>query len=342
MKVIVLTKHASSQEAFAIEDRETPEIPDGHVLIESEGFGLNYADVMARKGFYQDAPPIPCVLGYEAVGRVVKCGAGSDQSLIGKRVCAFTRFGAYGQMVTTDQNAVFEIDDDISLGKALALATQYGTAYYCAYHSVNLIEGDKVMIHAAAGGVGIAILQLAKARKCEVLAMAGSDEKLDFLKKAGADHVFNYRKADYKDWASEIAGEQGLDVVFNSVAGDTFKKDLNMLGSGGRLVVYGAAQRSSMGNSILATPKLLWKMGLVIPIKLMMNSQAIIGVNMLKIGDNKPEQLTSCLNGVMRLFRNGVINPVTDQEFNYKDIAKAHALLESRKSIGKIAVRWGD
>jgi len=340
MKAIVLKKYGKSEEAFLIEERATPEIPDGHVLIDSEGFGLNYADVMARKGFYQDAPPIPCILGYEAVGRIVECGKDADESLIGKRVCAFTRFGAYGQMVTTDQKAVFPIDDDVELGEALALATQYGTAYYCAYHSVNLIEGDKVMIHAAAGGVGSALVQMAKARKCEVLAMAGSDEKLDFLKNLGADHVFNYRKQDYKSWATNIAGEQGLDVVFNSVAGDTFKKDMSLLGSGGRLVVYGAAQRSSMGKGLFAAPKLLWKMGLIIPIKLMMNSQSIIGVNMLKIGDDRPNQLTACLNGVMRLHKSGVVRPVLDKEFNYTEIAEAHSRLEFRKSIGKIAVRW--
>jgi len=196
------------------------------------------------------------------------------------------------------------------------------------------------MLHAAAGGVGLGIIQLASLRNANILAMAGSAEKLQFLRSQGVEKVFNYRTSDYVDWVRSETHDRGVDVAFNSVGGRTFKKDLKLLDAGGKLVLYGVADRSSGGKGNWANLGLVWKMGLLIPIQLMMRSVGIIGVNMLTIGDSRPDILRGCLEKTVELFNAGSIKPVVDSIFTPSDIGAAHARLESRESIGKIVVKW--
>ena len=340
MKAAVLVKTGNSDSAFEIQEKELPRPKENQLLIKVEGFGLNYADVMARNGLYNDAPPVPCVLGYEVVGRVEKVGKGTDESWIGKRVTALTRFGGYAEYAVTDVMACAEISEELSVGEAAALCTQYTTAYFAAYEMVNLHEGDKIMLHAAAGGVGIAIIQLAKLKGCKVFAMAGSDEKLEFLKSLGADHVINYRKQDYEAEVNKILNGDKLDVCFNSVTGSTFKKDMRLLSSGGRLVIYGAAERSGSKWGIFSTLNFVRKMGLIIPIGLLMKSKGVIGFNMLSIANDRPHVLKRCMTNVVKLALEGQLKPVVEKEFSAEEIGEAHALFESRNSIGKIALKW--
>ena len=177
MKAAVLVKQGNAQLAFEIRDIETPVLKDLEVLIKVEGFGLNFADVMARNGLYKDAPPMPSVLGYDVVGEVTKVNCEEANHLLGKRVVAMTRFGGYAEYAKTDYRACAVISDQMSLTKATALATQYCTAYYAAYECTNLFEGDHILIHAAAGGVGTALTQLAKNKGCIVYGTTGSESK---------------------------------------------------------------------------------------------------------------------------------------------------------------------
>jgi len=337
---IELFKHGPAATAFRTVEREIPEPHADEVIIEAEGFGLNYADVMARLGFYNDAPDIPSVIGYEVVGMVIKAGGSAGESLVGKRVTAFTRFGGYARHAITTVDACLEIGSDADMGEAMALTTQFGTAYYAMEHCAHLQEGSTIMLHAAAGGVGLGIIQLASLRNANILAMAGSAEKLQFLRSQGVEKVFNYRTADYVDWVRSETHDRGVDVAFNSVGGRTFKKDLKLLDAGGKLVLYGVADRSSGGKGNWANLGLVWKMGLLIPVQLMMRSVGIIGVNMLTIGDSRPDILRGCLEKTVELFNAGSIKPVVDSIFTPSDIGAAHARLESRESIGKIVVKW--
>ena len=161
MKAIYIVKYGSANEAF--EFRETPKpVPKaGEVLVKVEGFGLNFADVMARKGMYEDAPPIPSLIGYDVVGIVERVGSNVTNVLEGDRVTALTRFGGYAEFALTDCRAVAKISDSLSITVGTALTTQFCTAYYCAAEAVNLFEGDRVLIHSAAGGVGTALMQYA-------------------------------------------------------------------------------------------------------------------------------------------------------------------------------------
>jgi len=340
MKAVFLVQKGEAKQAFEIRETSKPKIVNtDDVLIKVEAFGLNYADVMARNGLYREAPPMPSIIGYEVVGVVEAVGKQTDKQLIGKRVVAFTRFGGYAEYAITKNYGCVEVDN-MEVGKALSIATQYVTAYFMSHITTNLYEGDKVMIHSGAGGVGTALIQLCKLKGCTVFANAGSQEKLEYIKQQGADYAINYRTQDYQTEIIKILKQDRLDCTFNPIAGSTFKKDFALIGSGGKVILFGGAERSGKKWGILSTLNFVRKMGIVLPIGLMMRSKSIIGVNMLKIGDNKPKLLTKCLVEVTQLIKEGKLNPHVGGVFSVAQIADAHQLLENRKSMGKIVVKW--
>jgi len=339
MKAVVLTQKGEARKSLQIQDVPTPEPNSGELRIKVECFGLNYADVMARLGLYDAAPKMPCIVGYEVVGIVDKVGKDVDQSLLHKRVVAFTRFGGYAQYAVTKADAVAEIGD-MDGGEACAIAVQYATAYYMTIDQINLYPGDKVMIHAGAGGVGTALIQLCKMKGCEVFSNAGSDDKLDYMKSQGADHVMNYRKEDYLTSIQEKLGLGKMQAAFNPIAGSTFKKDMKLLSAGGKLMLFGGSERSGKKWGILSTLNFVRKMGIMIPIGLLMGSKSVMGVNMLNIGDQQPHVLRRCMMGVIELVKAKNIKPHVGAKFGVKQVAEAHELLESRKSVGKVVVYW--
>lgn len=340
MKAITIVKHGSAKEAFEVREKDIPQPQSHELLVKVEAFGLNFADVMARKGLYQDAPPLPSVVGYEVVGRIEKMGGEFEGLAVGQRVVAMTRFGGYAEYAVTDVRAAVVIPDDMPVGVAAALAVQYSTAWYCAEEMTRLHEGDHVLIQAAAGGVGTALVQIAKRRGCIVYGTAGSDAKLDYLREQGVDHPINYRKQDFYQEVKKIRGEEGIDVAFDSLGGETWKKAYKLLGSGGRIVNYGVAEQVGSGPAILNTLKVMWKFGLFHPAILTLNSRGIIGVNMLRIADNRPETLKRCIQDVADLVAKGELKPQVAAEFTADQIAEAHEYLEGRKTLGKIVVKW--
>jgi len=334
-----LIKNSDAFSSFKLTTIELSEPNSDEVQIEVESFGLNYADVMARRGLYREAPPLPAVIGYEVVGTIKKTGKEVDASWLGKRVVAFTRFGGYSRAVNTNILAVAEIDT-MDAGEALCLATQYVTAYYMCNYLLNIHENENVLVHAAAGGVGTALIQLLKLQKAYIIAKTGSDAKIDYLKELGADFIVNYRTTDYSKAISTHLKETRLDVSFNPVAGSTFKTDWKLIGSGGRVVLFGGSERSGKKWGILSTLNFVRKMGLVIPIGLMMRSKNVLGVNMLKVADYQPMVLHRCLHAVVELAKNKQISPKVGASFSSKDLPKAHDLLESGTSTGKVVVTW--
>jgi NADPH:quinone reductase-like Zn-dependent oxidoreductase len=271
---------------------------------------------------------------------VVEAASDEAQHLVGKRVVAMTRFGGYAEFAKTDYRACAVISDSINAAEATALATQYCTAYYAAYECASLFEGDQVLIHACAGGVGTALTQLAKQKGCTVYGTSGSDAKFDYLRNNGVDYPINYRKEDYSKKLLELSKGKKLDVAFNSVGGTTFKKDMKLLDKGGKSVIYGAAERSGKKGGAFATLGLVWNFGLMTPIQLLMNSQGVIGINMLRIADHKPMVMKRCLEAVVDMTEKKILTPSAGGVFSINEIGEAHAFLEGRTSTGKIAIMW--
>jgi NADPH2:quinone reductase len=308
------------------------------VQVAVAAFGLNYADVMSRKGEYRDAPPLPAVIGYEVVGEVTKLGEGVSEPAVGTRVLAFTRFGGYATVAVTDARAAVPLPANMDAAQATALATQGCTAYYCAEELVRLHAGDHVLIHAAAGGVGTLLVQLALHRGCTVFGTAGSAEKLEYLNRLGVQYPINYRE---RDFAEEVRGRLGanerLDVAFDSLGGTTYRESRKLLGAGGRIVNYGVAGR---GRGTLGLLGLLFRMGWLHPLFLLTSSQAALGANMLRIADYKPLILQRCLRQTVALAEEGVLAPQLGGTYPARQLAEAHEQLASRQSTGKIAVVW--
>jgi NADPH:quinone reductase-like Zn-dependent oxidoreductase len=339
-EAIVLKQNGNASTAFERRTWEIEQPKDNEVVIESEAFGLNYADVMSRLGLYREAPPLPCVVGYEVVGKITQVGKDVSSELIGKRVLAFCRFGGYAKRVVTQDYAVVPIGD-IPAEQAMVLCTQAVTAYYMAAYLTPIQAGEKVLIHAAAGGVGTLLVQLAKLRGAEVFAKIGDDAKADVVRNLGADHVINYRKGDYAEEVKRLLKGDRLDASFNPSAGSTFKKDFELIGSGGRVVLFGASELSSGKYGIFSKLNFLRKMGLVLPIGLMMRSKNVLGVNMLKIADNRPMVLTHCLKEVVALHQDGKLIPQVGGVYAIDEVAAAHEALEKGKTTGKLTVKWG-
>lgn len=334
-----LVKKGSASEAFELRSFDIPDPSGSQVLVEVEAFGLNYADVMARKGLYREAPPMPCIVGYEAVGTVIKAGPNADKSLVGKRVVAFCRFGGYAKHLITYDYAVVSVGDQPAI-ELLSLCTQAVTAFYMADYLVPVHKNDNVLIHAAAGGVGTILIQLAKHKGARVIAKVGHSDKEQLVKDLGADAVVNYRKSAYEDQVLEALKGERLDMSFNPVAGSTYKKDMKLLGSGGRMILFGASELSDAKWGIFSQLNFVFKMGRILPIALMMRSKNVLGVNMLKIADNKPDVMAYCLSGVVKLYEEGVIKPQSGGMYSANQLGEAHAALESGKTTGKLGVSW--
>ena len=338
-EAIVLCQIGPSSKAFERRIVVLPELGSDEVLIESEAFGLNYADVMARHGLYKEAPPLPCVLGYELVGIVKQVGSNCPSEWIGKRVLAFSRFGGYAKLVQTKVNAIVAIDD-LPAEMAMSLSTQGVTAYYMSEVVSPIRKNEQVLIHAAAGGVGSLLIQLAKRKGATVYAKIGSEDKRELAKKSGADFVINYKTTQYEVELKKLLGNQQLSASFNPVAGDTIKKDMKLLGPNGRLYLFGGSQMIGGKFGLFSKLKFLWDMGFVLPIGLMMQSKSMVGVNMLKIADSYPEVISTCLQEMLELYRKNEITTYVGGIFTDNQITEAHDLLESGKSMGKITVRW--
>jgi NADPH:quinone reductase-like Zn-dependent oxidoreductase len=338
-KAFLLVKNGRAKDAFSLETIQLPKMEDDDITIEVSAFGLNYADVMARNGLYRECPPLPTTIGYEVVGKIISVGDEKNNHLLEKKVVAFTRFGGYAQHVITKSYAIAEIGD-YDENKALCLATQYVTAYYMSHYVTNIHENENVLVHAAAGGVGTALIQLLKSKNVRIIAKTGSDKKINYLKDLGVNEIINYNKEDYTLACKRLLKNERLDVSFNPVAGSTFKKDMKLLGSGGRMILFGGSERSGKRFGFLSTLNFVWNMGLVIPIGLMMRSKNILGINMLKIADNKPEVIGICLHACLKLALEQKIDPQVGAVYENANLVDAHDFLESGKSTGKIVVKW--
>lgn len=339
MKTITLIKNGAAATAFAVREQPIPTPTATQVCVKVEAFGLNYADVMARLGLYEDAPPLPAVLGYEVVGRVTAIGSSVTNCNIGDRVVAMTRFGGYAEYAVTECLAMAHIPETMDAGTAAALCTQYITAYHAACEQANLFADDVVLIHAAAGGVGIALVQIAKSKGCKVYATCGSAEKVAFLKTLGVEVVINYNT---ENWVDILKKENTkLDMIFDSLGGKGVAQGIKLLASGGRMVAYGAANMSGKGSkNMLNVVSTALGFGLYSPIEFLTTSKSFIGINMLRIADDKPHIIKRCLEAVVKMHSDGILKPHIGGSFVATDIAKAHELLGSRGSIGKLICVW--
>ncbi len=225
-----------------VEERPAPEPGVGQVRIAVKAAGLNFADLMARTGVYPDAPKPPCVLGYEVAGEVESIGDSVEGISPGERVIAGTRFGGQAELVTAAADQLIPLPEGWSFEEGAALPVAYATAYAGLVRYGALAEGERVLVQAAAGGVGIAATQIAKLVGAEVFGTA-SPAKHEAIRSFGVDHPIDYRTHDFADEVRRIAGEEEpLDLAFDAIGASSFKRSFSLLRPGGRLVCFGASE----------------------------------------------------------------------------------------------------
>lgn len=338
MKAHVLVRNSSPDRSFEIRELPVPDPAPGQVRIRNSAFGVNFADIMARQGLYRGCPPLPCVIGYEVEGKIDAIGPGVMGFKIGDTVFGLTRFGGYAEYSVTSMEAVAHLPSTAPLGVGCALSTQCVTAYHASVLTQTLLPGEKVMIHAAAGGMGTALMQIALWKGCEVIAIVGGQKKAEYVRSLGAHHVIDHHKISFTDFVHQYLNGK-VDVVFDNVGGSSLKKAKSILAPGGRIVTLGAAALSGKKGKINLL-RLAWGFGWFSPISFLGKSQSLIGVNMLKIGDHRPDMLAVSFRGVEDLYNQGILRPHIDKVFKSDELHLAHTYVEDRKTMGKVVVKW--
>lgn len=338
MRAHVLIRNSSPSDSFELKEVSVPVPKPGQVRIRVTAFGLNYADIMARQGLYRGCPPLPTIIGYDVEGVIDETGPGVASFQKGNRVFALTRFGGYAEYAVTNVDAVGHLPGDAPLGIGCALATQAVTAYHATEIAQTLFPGEKILIHAAAGGLGTSLIQIARSKGCTVIAVAGGAEKTRYLKELGVQHVVDHHTTSYLDYVEQHLNGQ-VDVVFDNIGGSSVKKAKSILAPGGRIVSLGAAALSGK-KGYLNLIRLAYGFGWFSPISFLGKSQSLIGVNMLKIADHRPDMIAAAFKGVEDYYRKGILQPHVGKVFPYNEIDKAHAFVEGRHAMGKVVVTW--
>jgi NADPH:quinone reductase-like Zn-dependent oxidoreductase len=297
--------------------------------------GVNFADVSARLGVYPDAPPPPCVVGYEVSGIVEQVGANVQGIKSGDRILALTRFGGYADAIAIPAAQVFSMPAAMSFEEAAAIPVNYLTAILMLRNFGNVREGNKVLVHAAAGGVGMAAIQLCRIAGAEVIGTA-SASKHATLKQMGVAHCIDYRTEDFEEGVKRVTNGRGVDIVLDATG--AFRKSYRCLAPLGRLVCFGLSQASSgMGPSRLRALLAVAQLPFFHPIKLMNDNKAVIGVNLGHLWDHIG-MLRREMVGLLADYEGGRIKPVVGKTFPLVDAAKAHRFMQERQNVGKVVL----
>jgi NADPH:quinone reductase-like Zn-dependent oxidoreductase len=327
---------AGPPEILEVRDGPEPVPGPGQALIRVRAAGVNFADVSARLGFYPDAPPFPCVVGYEVAGTVERLGVGVTGGLApGQRVVALTRFGGYTEAIAVPVAQVFPMPEAMSFEEAAAVPVNYLTAVLMLRHFGNVRAGDTVLVHAAAGGVGMAAIQLCRIAGASVIGTA-SAAKHATLREAGVAHTIDYRTQDFVAEVQRLTAGRGVDIVLDATG--AFGRSYRCLGPLGRLVCFGfsRAAKGMTPNRIAA----LWDLARIPwfhPIRLMNDNRAVIGVNLGHLWD-RIELLRREMLALLADYEAGRIHPVVGRTFPLADAAAAHRYIQERQNVGKVVL----
>jgi NADPH:quinone reductase-like Zn-dependent oxidoreductase len=319
-----------------VRDGPEPAPGPGQALIRVRASGVNFADVMARLGLYPDAPPRPCVVGYEVAGTVERLGPGADGGLaVGRRVVALTRFGGYAEAVVVPVAQVFPLPDRMSFEEGASVPVNYLTAVLMLRHFGNVRRGERVLVHAAAGGVGMAAIQLCRIAGAEVIGTA-SAAKHALLREAGVAHAIDYRTQDFETEVRRLTAGRGVDIVLDATG--AFRKSYRVLAPLGRLVCFGVSRAArGLAPGRLAALLPLLSLPWFHPIRLMNDNKAVIGVNLGHLWD-RIDLLRNEMLALLADCEAGRLQPVVGKTFPLTEAAQAHRYIQERQNVGKVVL----
>ena len=322
-------------ETLQLREAPDPRAGAGQLRIRVAYAGINFADIQARMGQYPDAPPVPCVVGYEVSGVVDQVGEGVSVFSEGDRVLTFTRFGGYSDTVVVDASWVHKVPDGISLESAAAVPVNYATAWTMLVRLGSLQSGETVLVHSAGGGVGIAALQICQWRGASAIGTASAGKHAR-LKELGYAHCIDYRSQDFEKETMRYTAGRGVDVVLDPQGGNSFRKSYRCLAPLGRLFMFGMAD-SVQGEKLspLALLRALVTTPVFHPLSLLNNNRGVFGTNMGRLF-GEFDRLTPDLAEIVRLLGEGALAPVVDQVFPFEQAAAAHHYIQDRRNFGKV------
>lgn len=341
MRAVVLTG-TGGPDVLRVEERPDPPVGPGEVRIAVRAAGINFADTLARVGLYPDAPSTPCVLGYEVAGEIESVGDGVSRHVVGERVMAPTRFGGHAELVAVPEEQALPLPDRITFEQGAAFPVNYGTAYAALVIMGSLREGDRVLVHGAAGGVGIAATQICRNAGAEVFGTA-SPAKHDAIRAQGVTHAIDYRTLDFEREVMRLTGGEGVDLVIDAQGPTSFRKDYRLLRPGGRLVMYGISEMSSDGRRDLpATLRALAKMPAATwpwwkSLTAMNENKGVFGLNLLKWWDREGD-IRRVTEPLMSDLEAGRLEPVVAASFPFDQAGDAHRMIGERRNVGKVVL----
>lgn len=332
MRVVEITKHGDTSVLRQCE-RPDPTTPQpGFVQIAVKASGVNFADTLARMGLYPAAPKPPFVPGYEVAGIVTAVGSRKDEHLIGRRVFAGVHFGGYAESVQTWVDNIWPLPDTFSFEQGASITLNYVTAWEALYGSGSLRPGDQVLVHAAAGGVGLAAVQLAKAAGATVHGTA-SPSKHGRLKDHGIDRAIDYHQPDW--WKALGA----YDVILEALGGSSMRRSYAMLRPGGRMILYGVSSlvKGEKRSLLTAVPGILQMLRGFNVVQQVDESKSVVGLNITALWNDRGS-FKSWFAQLAPELESGVISPDVHAAIPFADAAEAHRILAARENFGKVVL----
>jgi len=337
VKALWITRYGGPE---VLQVREAPDpLPGrGEVRVRVRAAGLNFAEVMARMGMYPDAPKAPCVVGYEAAGVVDALGEGAEGPVPGTRVIVLARFGAHADTLCVQAAHVFPMPDAMGFEEAAAIPVNYLTAWHMLMRVAALRAGEKVLVHMAAGGVGIAVLQLCRTVPDVEVFGTASASKHAVLREEGCAHPVDYRMQDYAQEVRRLTDGQGVDIVLDPLGGRDWRKGYRLLRPAGRLVAYGFANLASgPRRNLLHAARAMAGIPLFAPLTLMTDNRSVAGVHMGRLW-RETELLRAEMDALLTLWREGRIRPRVDCAVPFDRAADAHRRIQDRANVGKVVL----
>jgi len=335
MRALTVTRYGPP-EVLAVREAPDPVPGPGQVCIRVARAGLNFADVTARVGLYPDAPRPPMVMGYEVSGTVTALGPGVAGPPVGRRVMAMTRFYGQATHALADAPYVVPIPEGMDLDQAAALPVNWLTAHHMLHRLGHLRPGQTLLVHMAAGGVGLAAIALARAIGGVTIFGSSSAAKHPVLREAGVDHPIDYRTQDYVDEVKRLTGGRGADLIVDALGGPEWARNTSVLAPMGHLICFGWANAApGESRNLLKVAGGLATMKRWNALELMNHNHTISGVNIGHLW-NESAQIRGTFDALMELWRQGVVRSRIDAVFPLAEGVAAHRRMHERKNVGKI------
>ena len=321
MRAVEITEFGDAG-TMTVREVEPPEPEAGEVRIEVRAAGINFADIMQRRGHYHGGPEPPYRPGMEVAGVIDAVGEGVDRET-GEPVVSLVDGGGYAGYAVADARGLLEIPGEMGFEAAAGFPVQWLTAHNCLFEWGDVEAGETVLVHAAAGGVGSAAVQLADETGAEVIGTASTDEKLAMASDLGMDHGIRYTETDFVDRVDELTDGEGVDLVLDGIGGETTDRSLDALRSFGRMVSFGAAA-GEPGRPNTAD--------------LLFGNKTVIGYHLGRALRQQPMRVMGAVPELTGLLGDGTLEVQVGHTFDLADVTEAHEFIENRKSSGKVVL----